>query len=443
MAQPEMMAIGDSLHNGVRSMTIDRDLAKWSIPAQVANALGIPFAIPDYPRNVVVELERWLRAFPDIGFIERDVADNVQFWLTQPRSPSGLTEFDNIAIASTNFDEMTTRSWRTAQFEIDRLVGQYGANIGKLGAQMADLYFAFNTRFILNPSGDPATPAETPMQTVARRKPKRLLVSIGSNDGLWEICFDASPNGFGAGAFTALRNFFAALRALPPEVEHIYFNALALPSTVSNLMPIPDYAENHKPPPGTYYANYENRFGLTYGTLDAAGMKLVDDRIAQANAAIRAEAQKDPRIHIVPIDEMLKKYDRKHDAAASVVVSAGGKTFSNVMLEAGPWPLPSFRTGGLQGLDGMHPTIVGYALMAREALESIRQHEGVVAPAPNLDAAYSSDTLLKAVPRAWSIVLWLWRDIRRAQFLPAGPQPQGLEESATKGLMRAVHFKTN
>ena len=41
MPQPEMMAIGDSLYNGVRSLTITRDLAKWSVPAQVANALNI------------------------------------------------------------------------------------------------------------------------------------------------------------------------------------------------------------------------------------------------------------------------------------------------------------------------------------------------------------------------------------------------------------------
>jgi hypothetical protein len=441
MPQPEMMAIGDSLYNGVRSLTITRDLAKWSVPAQVADALNIPFVLPDYDRNVVVDMERWLRMFPDIPAIAKDVADNVNFWLSQPHSSAGASEFDNIAIASTTFDDMTSRTWRTAQAEIDALVAQYGDRIGSLGRQLGDLFFAFNTRFLLNPAADPAAPAETSLQIVARRKPKRLLVSIGSNNGLWSMCFDAVDGGFGPNDLAQLKTFVAALRGLPPEVEHIYVNALALPSTVSNLMPIPDYSENNKPAPGAYFANYENRFGFAYGALKGAEVAQLDTRVGQINAMIATEASADPRIHVVPLDRLLKDYDRKHSSAASVVVPSDGKTLSNVMTEAAPWPFPHFRSGGLQGLDGMHPTMVGYALAARKVLEAIQQFEGIAAPVPNIDAAYSADSLLQSVPRPWDIVLWAWRDIRRARAQPGTPQPEGLQESATEAFMDAVQFK--
>jgi hypothetical protein len=90
----------------------------------------------------------------------------------------------------------------------------------------------------------------------------------------------------------------------------------------------------------------------------------------------------------------------------------------------------------------MHPTVVGYALAARKVLEAIKQHEGVTAPLPSLDAAYQADSLLQDVPRQWETVLWAWRDIRRARAF-ANPAPVGPQEDATKALMQAVQFKTS
>jgi hypothetical protein len=75
----DMMAIGDSLFNGVRSLTINQQLAQWSAPAQVARALGIPFANPDYPRNVVINFEQWLREFPNVAGVAIDIGQNIQF----------------------------------------------------------------------------------------------------------------------------------------------------------------------------------------------------------------------------------------------------------------------------------------------------------------------------------------------------------------------------
>jgi len=146
-----MMAIGDSLFNGVRSLTINQQLAQWSAPAQVARALGIPFAIPDYPRNVIVNFEQWLREFPNLIGIAADVEGNISFWDTNPKS--SLPEFDNIAIASTRYADLWTRTAQVAQTEIDALHGNLGNNFTKIGDNIAALFFAFNTRFLLNPQG--------------------------------------------------------------------------------------------------------------------------------------------------------------------------------------------------------------------------------------------------------------------------------------------------
>tara|TARA_R110002110_G_scaffold62975_1_gene175301 strand:- start:212 stop:1540 length:1329 start_codon:yes stop_codon:yes gene_type:complete len=442
MTRPEMMAIGDSLYNGVRSLSIAADLARWSVPAQVANALGIPFTVPDYPRNVIVNMERWLRMFPDIGAIKQDVKENVKFWLAQPASPSGLTEFDNIAIASTTFSDMLYRNSATADYEVAQLRTQLGNSIYGLGGHLAGLFFAFNTKFLLNPTNNTADAGKSSLDIVRERKPKRLLVSIGSNNGLWSICFDAKAGGFTSQDTQDAKDFMDALRSLPAEIEHIYLNSLPPPSTVSNLMPIPDYSEDHKPPANDYFSQYENRFGFSYGSFTKTQMRSLDAQIELFNNTLQKEADKDPRIHLVRMDKVLKDYDSKHRADASKVKTKDKKTLSNVMTEGAPRPFPSFRCGGLQGLDGMHPTIVGYTLMARQVLETIKQYEGLKAASPDIDAAYRADTLLRNVPRPWSIVLWLWRDFRRAA-MKGDPTPTGHEEDATRQFMEAVQFKIN
>jgi len=444
MNNPEMMAIGDSLYNGVRSLTISAQLAQWSVPAQVARALNIPFTAPDYPRNVVVDMEHWLRMFPDIPGIAEDVAANVNFWLSKPKPPSNAKAFDNLAIASTTYSDMYARTWKTAENEIAQLQATYGSHLADLGGPLGALFFAFNTRFLLNPTGDDSTPAQSPLAIVAERRPHRLLVSIGSNNGLWSMCFDAMMGGFGPQDLQDMRDFMTQLAALPQEVKHIYVNALALPSTVSNLMPIPDDAIDTKPGPGKFFANYENRFGFTYGTLTGDQVAALNGTVASVNHLLMAAAAQDPRIHVVRTDQLLLDYDGKHRTDATVVqVPYGSKrlTFTNVMTEARPWPEePSFRMGGLQGLDGLHPTVVGYALAAQKVLDAIQANEGIVGAPLDMQVADRADTLLTQVPRSWFLILPTWRDIRKAQHDGVG-LAQRIEHAQTKALMQAIDFK--
>jgi lysophospholipase L1-like esterase len=444
MSNPEMMAIGDSLYNGVRSLTINASLAQWSVPAQVARALNIPFAVPDYPRNVVVDMERWLRMFPDIAGVAEDVAANINFWLSKPKPASNAAAFDNLAIASTTYSDMYTRTWQTAETEIAQLKATYGSHLTDLGGAIGSLFFAFNTRFLLNPTGDENTPAQSSLAIVAERKPRRLLVSIGSNNGLWSMCFDATVGGFGAQDLSDMNDFMTQLAALPQAIQHIYINTLGLPSTVSNLMPIPDNAIDTKPGLGHFFANYENRFGFTYGTLTGDQVAALNATVSNVNDKLIAAAAQDPRIHVVRTDQLLLDYDAKHRADAQVVqVPYGSRslTFTNVMTEAAPWPVePSFRRGGLQGLDGMHPTVVGYALAAQRVLDAIQAHEGVAAAPLDMQVADRADTLLTDVPRSWFLVLPTWRDIRKAEH-DGVALAQQIQHAQTRALMQAIDFK--
>ncbi|HLN23414.1 MAG TPA: hypothetical protein VK558_05465, partial [Patescibacteria group bacterium] len=213
----------------------------------------------------------------------------------------------------------------------------------------------------------------------------------------------------------------------------------------SNLMPIPDGAINTKPGAGHYFANYENSFGFAYGSLTGSQVAQINATVDAVNAVIVGAEKIDKRIHPVCMDQLLTKYDTKHDPNASaVLVPVGGSDFrfTNVITEGQPWPLlPSFKDGGLQGLDGMHPTIVGYTLMAQNVLDAIGKYEGILVPKLDMAMSDRADTLLTDMPRLWCVVLPLWRDIRRA-FIHGHPAPAHQYASHTAALMQALQFKT-
>lgn len=449
----ELMAIGDSLFNGVRSLTINAQLAQWSAPAQVARALGVAdFAIPDYPRNVIVNFEEWIGEIINIPAILDEVSGNIAFWNTQPRSAA--PQFDNIAIASTTWADMYQRSWRSAQGEIETINHQVAAGQTTYLDNIDKLFFAFNTRFLLNPSGNASLPALSPLQIVAQRLPRRLLVCIGANNGLWPMAFSSAAcpgigqvNGqFGPNDLAQLYQLFTQLRGLPAGVQHIYVNTLPLPSTAPNMMP-PDDDFSRKPGPGGFFPTYENRFGFNYAKLTGAQVRANDDTVTAVNQRMAELAAADPRIHLVPIDQALLRYDFKTDAAAKTI-AVGGRTITNLMIDGGTDALTGqdFWDGGLAGLDGLHPTIVGYNLMARTILDTIVASEAGFQPPgalPSVQDACNADTLLQNLPSDWDELMYAWRDLREIFDIGGGPVVETLAHTQMKSLMRVVQFKMN
>ncbi len=447
---PDMMAIGDSLYQGVRSLTIKRGMCQLSAPALVAEGLGIrhKFSCPDPKHPILIDMERWLRKFPNFGAIKDDLKTNTDYWFGKPASPSGRLLFENASVASATIKDLYVDSWRTADDYLKSLPSDAKKRIKKLDIgdlNLGKIVQALNTRFTLNPSGRASLRDLSQVDLVALRQPKRLLVNIGSNNGLWDIAFEANPNGKVVFK-TELKQLAKRLSELPSRVEHIYFNNLALPRTVPNLMPLPDtveWNEDKKPGADKYYAHYENRFGFGYGRMTGAQLKKLDGHIAKVNEDARAilEAAFDgqARLHFVDLEELLLSYDSKHQrrTANNVIKLKNRKTITNVMVNASPFG--NFRRGGTMGLDGMHPTVVGYGLMAQEVLDTIGQAEPDVRRSKvDLDDAFARDKLLTDMPSAWSYGLWLWRDIRRARDQEGFEPEKDEDEEAFAQVMEAA-----
>lgn len=422
--RPDMMAIGDSLYQGVRSLTIKRGMTQLSAPALVAEALGIRhrFSCPDPNLPILIDMERWLSLLPDLDDVKQDLAQNADYWFAMPKSPSGRILFENVSVASATVADLYTHSWATADAYLKSLPRNAKRRIKALnfdGLNLGAIVQALNTRFTLNPSRVAAFKNMTQVDQVKARRPKRLLINIGSNNGLWDVAFESNPRGR-VKLKRELRQLARRLNALPADVEAIYFNNLGLPSTVPNLMPLPDHIEwTLKPGPGKYFKSYENRFGFGYGTMTGRQLETLDKHVTQVNKdaqkILRDAFDNRSRLHFVDLAGLLKKYDSKHRkrTAGNVVKLRNGKTLTNVTTEADFWG--AFARGGIAGLDGMHLTVVGYGMMAQRVLDTIaRAERGIGRPRVDLDEAYRRDKLLNYMPGVWSVGLWLWRDIRRA-----------------------------
>ena len=113
---PEMMAIGDSLYQGVRSLTIRNGMTQLSAPALIAEALGIrdKFSCPDPGRPILVDMEKWLHLLPSISDIKADLAKNTDHWFARPTSRSGRLMFDNVSVASATIGDLYRCSCTTA-----------------------------------------------------------------------------------------------------------------------------------------------------------------------------------------------------------------------------------------------------------------------------------------------------------------------------------------
>lgn len=455
---PSLMAIGDSLYQGTRSLTTRRELCQYSVPAQVARALGVvDFMIPDPTQPFIVDMEDWLKDL-DLTRISAWLGQNAAYWLGAPPSPSGVQYFDNVAVAGSEVWHLYAFSANDGQKQAAAVMATLGGvplSLSSFGnVNVADLYYGVNSRFTLNPSNEPAFENMTQLDWVAERQPVQLLVNIGSNNGLWDMCFNAQPTtkfyfgkayGVNEGLphedddFTQIEELADHLAKLPPDVKEIYFNSLGRPRCVGNLMPIgntghpqhDDYLVWYEHPGEEYFDQYENRFALSpniYGRISASDMKAMDEYVADTNARIQSILRRvvtGRTLTFVDMYKELSDYDAKHYGDREGVV-CGKLTMSNNMFESGL--LGGFRMGGLFGLDGMHPTTVGYGLMARAVLSAMGKDTSKI----DLVGLSNADSLIQRAAGIWTTLMYIWRDIRKADT-PA--QKTSADHSAGKSVL--------
>lgn len=438
LMNPPLMAIGDSLYNGMRSLTIDGQKTRDSPPAMVAKGLGIAsFMVPDLPRPVIVDLENWLERLSPlvsvpfaIPAILADLRASLQFWATGPAnvpSPGGARAFDNIAFAGATVEDMYELTADKADAVARDLTATAlsSSDLASLVANVGTILVMANARFTLAPDPElsEANPfrRRTSLEIVAMRQPKRLIVSIGHNNGFIDIALRADPAGaahLANGLAARYPRLVEEVCDLPDSIESIYVNLLPAPSAVSSLMPTSTSLiapDGEGPASDRYFASYETLMCYRYGTYTGERLREVDREVLALNDWIVAQFQaRDTRgrVRFVDVYRHMKAVDSKNNGRnPGNIFVVDNRTCTNEMFQANPLPGSlGFKAGGLESLDGVHLTSVGNALLAGWVLDVIAQAEGigVVKPVPALDS------LIRNPPNAWSWALFAYRDIQRA-----------------------------
>ncbi|MEZ5830436.1 MAG: hypothetical protein R3D05_04600 [Dongiaceae bacterium] len=420
--RPPVMAIGDSMSNGVRSLTIRDELAALSPVQQFADAVGLPMTRPVYPREVLFDLESMARhGITSLFSLQSTVMKNAKAWLTAKPKAKPLFH-DNVACAGADWSDMFDRRGGDARAEAAAAFAQLQASDNfDLGAA-ARLWFSINDAFLLDPNAGSAfaeTSQLSQLEQVASRLPERLLVNIGANEGLFRFgmlgAYDSTDLDFStcAGAQEIVRQahrlgqFLAA--NLRNDLKVVYFNTLIRPRAVPNLAPYhdQDFISNgiRKALNGKYYGEYSTKVALRAPVTPKA-MKAYDQVIKTANdeavLAIQAELAGTP-IKLVPVNlyAAIEQYDSKHygDSRAIEVKKSGKlvKRITNLPFASSPLKFQ----GGIAGLDNMHPSAIGYAAIANEMIKAYNAAEGANAAPINLASVYRKDSLLKSPPKSW------------------------------------------
>jgi len=433
--RPTLMALGDSIYNGVQSGRINWRLAEWSPPVYVAARLdtievnGVAdrtgkrsFYTPQYPilttkgRNA--EFGANLEAVPGLlGLLHsnRALAQDLKYLSEVYRPPNGRPLVENLAFSGANSVDlvaMTPRLLRSAATEaIKRGKGR-------------DAFTYLNAAFVLNPMRLDCLDDMTPLEQVALRKPRFVIINIGANNGIWRAGFNGSrfddpacnaveavPAKKGRSRCSGtIRQFLdgdlrADIRTIMAElakvdgVEGVYINGLIRPSRVANLVPTSDQSLVEDP---AYAATYRlDLFGskrVIPGTqvwrtdidVDGVNRRLKSD-IEAANGPGR------PKFVFVDIDTAMAPVDYKRCLGSTGTprpgCNDGGKPFplgkdlgltcsvsvNNLPARVNGNQLGSRRddfckaieSGGLFSIDNMHPSSIGYSLIAQAVRESM------------------------------------------------------------------------
>lgn len=416
---PPLMAIGDSIFNGTRSLTTSGPLAKASPPAVVAAGLGLSapqFVIPNYPRPVLADFEEQIRQGLNIDRIIAAVVANAEAWMHDFAAAEAAVHGDspilndNLAIAGATYDDLRSDRAGPARDRAAQAFSWY--NTTKDPAKLIDVYMNVNKAFVLNPSCHPDLDDLSPIELVASRKPQRLLINIGSNDGLFTLAITGKPDDEARATLGSIDQKALDLGELLAEhcadVGKIYVNLLIKPRALANLEH-PDMFE--VPLDGRYFDRY---FSALLGGrgFTAAEMRDLDDEVQRINRQTQRALSRalGDKVVFVDLYELADRHDAKHYGNARAITLRDGAPLKRVTNR--PFrSLVGARGGGMFSLDNMHLTTVGYALLGNTIGAVIAEAEGVPFTPADYTEVAKADTLLTNPPRAWDVATALVRTL--------------------------------
>lgn len=421
--KPVMMLMGDSLAQGCRSLSVTSEFCSQCYGSIVAQALHTTLATPDYPKPVIWDLESILSdldivtALGQLPGILDDIYDNIRFWAGSDWA-SRTIYHDNVAITGSDlpdvisydsnyYSELIESTW-------ERLLPNLTGSVA--GKNIVDLFIAIAGRYALNPSNSPQYANMTQLKWVDWRKPKYLFVEIGHNSsdsGFFGSAssgypitqgFEPVSDGFCKERYAQnicyLIDQLLQLDAGAPE--KIYFGLLPKMSAVANLEP------QGQPMGSSYFEYYVPALNFNKNKFTGDQMCAADAAVLWANQQIAAHvAGKDTsgRMELIDTYALFSKYDYKHGRyglGRGQPIWIDNLQVTNEYIAGTPVPTEHrgiykfiFNRGGFEGIDGCHPSAVGYAAYAIELLNKMGL-SGAIDADQQLRSAVKNEWLLRA-----------------------------------------------
>lgn len=421
---------------------------------------GLPLNLEDMLRVIGDELgsnvstAEWILKFPRLA---HDYIDEIEDYYergggTLPPKYRGV--YHNLAVWGFTVNESMTLHAERCQQVIDEEEGWIDDDF--LGTPSAPMYRT--ARRVLNPGGDAGRARETQVATLKRLAQATpvdvLLLWLGANDCLGTVLtleiqdmqdapgpIPADPIERLAWNLTSAAQFDADYRSLVREVDGALGDhpTRVFVGTIPHVT-IPPVTTGVGHFDGTYFDHYARFFvnqrnfnPFLHKSLSRADARRIDGRIDGYNAAIRAvvdaqnlaeggkPASKRRSWHVVDACATLDALAVKRQGLEATPEQALLRYYARQGITNHPLlqlsPIPSIlllrvaedgtRTGGgLFSLDGVHPSTIGYGLLAEVFLTEM-QRAGVPGADPRRVAwqdVIAHDSLLQRPPRVWDDV---------------------------------------
>lgn len=440
----KLVAIGDSLTQGFHSLAITN--TDQSYPAVIARSMNLDlqkeFRLPDFrgrgglPCSIEWLARRleeryganlsafeWARGLHTLA----DFIDEVEDYWERGRGsqPSANVDYHNLAVWGFEVADSYNIS---AQLCAQAIAGSKD-NWFRPPSEPR-LRTALN---VLNPARSPARSADTQLSIARRIRQEQagidhLVVWLGANNCLGTVVEleirDTGPEPPGPRSTKTLWSpeaFALEYERLEAEIAaiaatHVYVGTIphvTIPPITRGIMD-----DRGRLPLDRKYFDYYTRFFILDKEFDpgrdpylsGADAKKIDDTIDAYNAVIRAAAGRHGW-HVVDLCQMLDDLAvRRNHGNPTYPLPPELSDLSVRFLEF--TPSGEIKNGGLIGLDGVHPTACGYALVAQEFIKAIRPHEPGIRDVDFTDAR-RWDTLISHPPRTLDDMLGALQALER------------------------------